>query len=74
MFISLTYSVTSIDLTSRVISAFSEEPEANTEEILHCSFLAIILLGEDLKLDKKIPSILNSRSITTILKNYFLHI
>ena len=67
MFISLTYSVTSIDLPSRVISAFSEEPEANTEEILHCSFLAIIVLREDLNLIKK----MYSRSITIIKTKYF---
>ena len=67
MFISLTYSVTSIDLTSRVISAFSEEPEANTEEILHCSFLAVIMLREDFNLDKK----MYSRSIAIIKIKYF---
>ena len=66
----LPYSVTSIDPGNRVISAVSDEQEAKTEEILHCSFLAIIVLREEFKLDNKnnIYTILPySRSITTLI-------
>ena len=70
----LQYSVTSIDPGNRVISAVSDEQEAKTEEILHCSFLAIIVLREEFKLDNKnnIYTILPySRSITLIFSNNF---
>ena len=65
----LQYSVTSIDPGNRVISAVSDEQEAKTEEILHCSFLAIIG-REEFKLDNK-----NNIYYITILKvNYYFYI